>query len=61
MDLVGIGISLRKLRGHPGQLNRTPFLSDKLLFGHTRVPACAGMTTNGRFRIGDTSESTTNT
>jgi hypothetical protein len=36
-------------------------LSDKLLFGHTRIPACARMTANGRLRIGDTSESATNT
>ena len=36
------------------------FLSDKLLFGHTRIPACAGMMANGRFRIGDTSESAIN-
>ena len=37
------------------------FLSDKLLFGHTRIPACAGMTANGKLRIGDTSESATTT
>jgi len=35
-------------------------LSDKLLFGHTRIPACAGMTANGRFHIGNTSKSAIN-